>query len=550
MMQTNTRRFALTIALLGAGMAQAEIRDFDPTLADSQFAFRIRMADNRLNAYPADSLDFIMMDLEHPKDSTRHAHQCTSDMTGRTIEFFAEARRILPGLDRKPADRLFERILEAYHGHTAFARRFMPYWKLTKDERAMSAIKVGLRKMMDEFAKTGKVGTEEDSSSCLIEVMADLYEMNPDPELVEVAKKYGPVSLKRFGNHAHGHMSILRSMLKMGRVTGDKWFVETVTPYRDILLANEYADGSISEGLPRSYRTEGCALGDWIILNLRYWDATGDEKALDVAEHTVVNALWFNQFITGAFGHRDYRGHGYDSEIEEAWWCCTQTGGMALCEVARHAVQLVDGVVRVNYLVPGTYRLNAGGKAIVVELASDYPSGFSATAKVAGADRLVFRIPPYVKNAKTVRTGDVWCLSGDIGHYVEKRDGGWTLKYGPLMLAPMIYSWNDLGVVSDDIPKGYVPQKVDGSGLSLVEPKEKDVNGFWKVAAGPDRLPVWPAYDDGRISRTGTNFRAPAIVNTIDGSGVRRELFFHPMCYQMSNLTMRYVPMTFGLRKE
>lgn len=530
-------------------LAFPDVRDFAPVLKPSQLEFRIRLAWQRLNAYPADSLDFILEDLEHPKDSVRHAHQCTADMTGRTIEFFGEAQQLLPDLDPVPAKRLFERILAANVDRPHFARRLFPYYRLTGDARALDVIRKTLVRAEDAArSEAGPAGYDSPWASP-IEAMADLYGLTREPRWLKLAETYAEPSLKKAGAHAHGRLTVLRALAKVARVSGERKFLAPVESEWPQLLAAEHEDGSVSETFPRSFRTEGCCIGDWLILNLRRWDVMRDESALDRAEHTLVNALWFNQFVTGGFGHRDYRGDGYDSEVEEAWWCCTMSGGMAMCEFARHAVQLVDGVIRVNFPVPGVYRLKSGAEEIVVELASEYPARYVATAKVVGAKglKLVYRVPSYVKNAKTSERDGVWTLAGDIGHYAERREEGWTVKYGPLMLAPMIYSWKDLGAVSSDIPKGYVPQQIDSRRLSVVEPAEKDANGFWKVKGGSDCLPEWPAYDDGRLSRTGTRFLAPAWFETVDGAGVRRSLYFHPMCYQTSNLTLRYVPMTFGL---
>jgi hypothetical protein len=542
-------KIALTSASSGTSPHEAGVRDFAPTLKPSQLEFRIRLAVKRLHSYPADSLDFIMEDLEHPKDSIRHAHHCTADMTGRTIEFFGEAMQLLPDLDRKPAEMLFERMLKAAPASPHLARRFYPYYRLTKDRRALATILENLERC-EAAAKSAEGPASFDSPwASVIEGMADRYAETRDRRWLDLAEAYQEPSLKTAGRHAHGRLTVLRALLKMARVSGERKFLDRVESEYPELLDAEHADGSIAETLPDSFRTEGCSIGDWLILNLRRWDLLRDGRSLDRAEHTLVNALWFNQFVTGGFGHRDFLGRGYDSGVEEAWWCCTMSGGMAMCEFARHAVQLVDGVIRINFLVPGIYRLDEGKDAMTVDLDSSYPARYEATVKTVGAGgrEVVFRVPGYVKNAKTSREGDVWTLQGDIGHHAEKRRGGWTVKYGPLMLAPMIYYWKNVGKVSEDVPKGYVPESIEPEGFAVVEPKEKDGNGFWKVRGGPADLPEWPAYDDGRNSRTGTGFLAPAWLETVDGAGVRRELYFQPMSYQTSNLTLRYVPMVFGL---
>lgn len=69
--------------------------------------------------------------------------------------------------------------------------------------------------------------------------------------------------------------------------------------------------------------------------------------------------------------------------------------------------------------------------------------------------------------------------------------------------------------------------------------------GFLKLATGRKYVPTWPDFDDGAVSRTGTDFRAPAVVPLVDGTG-RRELYFHPLCSQTSATVLRYVPVVFA----
>jgi len=62
-----------------------------PDLGESQLRFRLGLVRQRTKIYPLDSMNFIMMDLERPDTSHRHAHWCTGDMTGRLLEFLSHA---------------------------------------------------------------------------------------------------------------------------------------------------------------------------------------------------------------------------------------------------------------------------------------------------------------------------------------------------------------------------------------------------------------------------------------------------------------------------
>lgn len=60
-----------------------------PYLYDSQLKYRLNLAKKRLENYPLDSMNFVMMDLERPRLRSRHADICTYDLTGRTLNFYA-----------------------------------------------------------------------------------------------------------------------------------------------------------------------------------------------------------------------------------------------------------------------------------------------------------------------------------------------------------------------------------------------------------------------------------------------------------------------------
>lgn len=70
----------------------------------SQLSFRLGLALKRTAAYPLDSLDFILMDLERPDGRSRQAHWCTGDLSGRTLELLA----VCEGLDGRSDSRLPE----------------------------------------------------------------------------------------------------------------------------------------------------------------------------------------------------------------------------------------------------------------------------------------------------------------------------------------------------------------------------------------------------------------------------------------------------------
>ncbi len=544
-------------------MKPNQSRCFSPTLTNSPFLFRLNLAEKRLSSNPLNNLDFIMMDLEKPEGKVRHAWQCTTDLTGRTIEFLSRAHRILPQPDDARLHELFHRMMLRGQ-HFGLSRRYLPYYLYTNDPEAFSVIQAQLDRCVAAYRQAAEAQRDAamqhfvEFCSCCVEPLAQMYALTGDADYIGAAKAPARVSLPAFhGSHSHGLMTTLRGMLYAAKVSGDSWFLEKVTEYREQILPCQYADGSVGEAFPRSHRTEGCSIADWVMLNLRYAALTGEESALDTAEHSLLNAMFFNQFVTGGFGHRNYSRHGYTSSIEEAWWCCTQTCGLAICEFAEHAVQLTEGGIRINFPVPGVYRLKDACHDLTVTLTSQYPADYSVLARVSGDDAIpvTFRIPGYLKNASvtccSTPEGRSFRLTGELGHYYEQRPDGWVVKYGPLMLAPMIYGdvEQTSAAAENTIPDGYVRKSVADSGHVTILREAADENGFVPVAAGMD-LPCWMVFEDGVGSPLGTNFRAPANIRVRLSDGTETTLCFHPMCYATSNLTLNTFPMVFALSDE
>ena len=87
----------------GTMYGNATLAKSQPRLYRSQLSFRVGLCRGRTAAYPMHKLDFIMMDLERPLLSHRHADWCTGDLSGRVLEFLSAAEgvdELLAGIDQ------------------------------------------------------------------------------------------------------------------------------------------------------------------------------------------------------------------------------------------------------------------------------------------------------------------------------------------------------------------------------------------------------------------------------------------------------------------
>ena len=553
-----------------------------PLLTNSQIAFRLGLVRQRTRTYPLDSLDFIMMDLESPDGIHRHAYQCTGDLTGRLLEFLSHAEGVDGRCDER-LGRLFERILGQRRPSGLFGRRtadppteetclaagarlfpgLIRYYERTGDMRALDAA-VGLADLTirssDTWYRRLKASGGREIHFWITEPLVLLYALTGAKAYLDfVGMINDELESPEKGAHAHGYLATLRGLQLAALVTGDNAWNAKVDACRRVIIEKHYVmpDGCTPERFPHSDANEGCAIADWLMLNLNAAAITGSAEAYERAECILWNALAFNQWITGSFGHRSTNANGYGMRrFEEAWWCCLHHGGLALVEYARHAVTLRDNVIHVNLLVPGRFTVRRpDGRESEVRIACAYPARAEAwiEAERVPADVSVrLRVPGCVKRPSLTesREGDRvrLHLSGRLGHHVESCPGGVMLKYGPLVLAPAIYSWLPRVHTAGEthVPTGYIPDAMP-QGLPVLHLPGDDADGLLALSEMP--LPVWTYFEDGPTTRCGVS-GSPANVPVTFPGGTQLTLRFTPLCYNTSNLTLFETPIVFGGVKD
>ncbi len=574
----------LTPTMLMGGTAAVS----KPLLAPSQMSFRLGLARARTAYYPLDSMDFIMMDLERPDRCSRHAHWCAGDLSGRLLEFLCCAEGV-DGHNDPRLDTLFERILKQRHPSGSIGR-FGPvygdpppdqdplfpalmgrlacglvrYYNLTGDNRALeTAVAMGNRiwSARDAWNNLMKGSRGRVFQAWLSEFFAHLYGATKEPRWLELCamlrENLDPCNVPC---HAHAYMSTLRGLQWMALYTGDPAWNARVEQNRRIIIDNRYEapDGCTPECFPHSTRNEGCSIADWLLINLHAGMLTGDPAAYEKAERIFWNALAFNQVVTGGFGQRRMLGSGYGLDyIEEAWWCCVHTGGLAISEMARHAVTFRQGTLSVNFLVPGQFAVPLpGGKHANVKIATAYPASAEATVEADGvpADvKLALRVPSCVRKPEVKERRDdakvQLTLHGQLGHRIEQCKPGVVLTYGPLVLVPAIWGWDTPSQhkPSDaSVPIGYIPASLPPGIPTIKLDAPADADGYVQLPLCPPAqpLPMWSYLDEGPGSRTWVEGSA-VMVNLKFPGGAIRPMRFTPMCYNTSCLSLFETPVVF-----
>jgi len=548
-----------------------------PSLASSQLSFRIGLARKRTSSYPLDSMDFIMLDLERPDACSREAYWCTGDLTGRLLEFLSCAGQV-DGKSDPRLGALFERILKQRRASGLFSRyeglsnkppednfmagigRLFPglirYHELTGDARALEAAEGLARRLWsvrDEWQKHLKSTSGRVIEAWISEPFARLYGITKDPRWLDFCGMVRePLGTCELSCHSHGFLSTLRGLQIAALVTGDLSWNEKPEQNRRLIIEKQFErpDGCIPENFPRSSRNEGCSIADWLMLNLNAGLILDDDAAYDKAERIFWNALAFNQWITGAFGHRGLTANGYGvDQMQEAWWCCTEDAGMAMSEYARHVVTCREGTIRVNFLVPGEYTVPLpGGNEAKVKITTAYPARAEATIEANGVPvgtKVKLRVPVCVRKAEVSesRTAQKVQLvfTGKLGHRVEPCRPGVLLTYGPLVLVPASCGFGSVRLTEADrqAPTGYFAESLPSGVPALKLDCSADADGFVPLEPGP--VPEWSYWDEGPQSRTWV----PGAVATVPvklSDGEVKPLRFTPMCYNTSCLALFETP--------
>jgi len=547
-----------------------------PKLSNSQLNTRIGLAKNRLSQYPLNKLDFIMMDLERPTQSHRHADWCAGDLTGRILEFTSCAENI--DSENYPCIKeLFERIIRTSRksgliGNLApdFRDNVLPedrldsgchrlfnglvkYYEYSNDYRALeAAIKLGdyYVNHKEDWIKAHKDCKLPGIDMWITEPLAGLYKYTNDSKYLDMIKTIvSPI--KEFENcHTHGFLTTLRGMQLAYLYSNDPFFNELPEKVRKI-ISNEYyemADGCMPETFTqtRNGRNEGCSIADWLMLNLNAAMINDDSKLYEKAEHILWNALFFNQFINGSFGHRDLMEYGYKmGPISECWWCCCENAGMAMTEYARHAVTLKDNTLNINLLVSGEFTIDK----IKVTISTNYPNKVDTIIKIANLPenyKVNIRIPSCIKNAdlqqRKINKEIIYNLTGLIGHTLENYKDKVMLKYGPIVLAPMIYYWDSIQMEHGNVPSGYIPSNLP-PGLPKLNIEKYDENGFCKLVEEP--IPEWSYFEVGPDAPLAIN-DASCYVDMIFDNGQKETRYFTPLCHITSNMTYMETPIIFN----
>ena len=242
-----------------------------------------------------------------------------------------------------------------------------------------------------------------------IDGLVALYEQGGDRWALALAERLAEHAGRT--PHTHHSLSLCRGLIDLARVTGKTQPLEVVEDYLVGCREHQHVTGALPESLPESPQYEGCGLADWIVVNLMMYQATGEYRYVEDAEHTLVNHFFLNQFHTGGFGHLSLgpeivggKGwQGWDGQFgSENPGCCSLWGQWALGQLGRFVVTQSDDTVFVNLYPASTIAL--ADRDVRLEIASDFPRMSKVQIRVLSerpqAFTLALRAPRWAKDMR------------------------------------------------------------------------------------------------------------------------------------------------------
>jgi len=371
---------------------QPEVNEKEP---QGEFTLRHEMTRQRLTGdryKPVFTDEFILADVNIDLENPRRFYNYSGDLSGRYIEALSpccneeECQRLDNFVQealkyQKPDGRfgsselIFTReYIDKEHtallwGNGRLLVGLLGYYKKNPDKKVLDvAIRIG-DFFLDTYSElTPEVikrleGLGAAGTICFTqwaEPLVMLSQATGNARYAEIAAKVYPSLPPRGKQHSHGYLTTLRGVLDLYEYTKDKVHLDFVmNSYHDLIQSEDFTIyGSVKEYFGgKGGRDEGCSHVDFMRLSLHLYKITGTTSYLERAEFATFNALYFNQFFTGDFGHHPIDHiEAYSKIVNAAWWCCTMSGLRAMQIIKdNYFVENKDGTIKLNLYIDTEY---------------------------------------------------------------------------------------------------------------------------------------------------------------------------------------------------
>ena len=314
-------------------------------------------------------------------------------------------------------------------------------YRITEDSKYLEAAKKGGDYYINHYFDPEQVATGGSFGWLAAECLSELYRLTGGRQYADFAQKIAhSIPLDNLEGmqphtyllHNHSYLLSLRGLVQVHEIQNDPELLNAAIQqhrlFRDRIM---WPGGGIIEhlGSRADYEVnywfdEGCAVDDWLGLNLDLWRVTLDTAYMDMVERTHLNHFYYGQDQSGGFcGDRSV-----DSTREGSPWpyCCAMRGTRTLSELTQYIATTDGKEVYVNVFLPATTELVVKGRKVSVDLATDYPKSGSLHITVDLDGKLTcalkVRVPGWSRVNKVLVNGEPFTMTLAGGYLSIERD--------------------------------------------------------------------------------------------------------------------------------
>ena len=266
----------------------------------------------------------------------------------------------------------------------------------------------------DYYKDRGAQGSMHEFYGHCLDGLVRLDQLGGDARALDLAERIGSRAGRT--HHTHHSLSMCRGMMDLHGVTGNDDYLRRTVDYLAWVRSARCVTGGVPESMPEYHEDEGCALADYVIVNLQVFAATGRDEFLEEAENTLVNHFFMNQFHTGGFGHRAFAQdvvggkdwQGWDGKFgSENPGCCSFWGQWALGNASSYIATRSGDTIDFNLYPSAVIDFPDLGARIRIE--SDFPrmrqASFTISINRSREMDLSLRVPRWADGATVALNG-------------------------------------------------------------------------------------------------------------------------------------------------
>jgi len=249
-------------------------------------------------------------------------------------------------------------------------------------------------------------------------------------DYLRFVRSYADVGLGFSYDRGHGHstMSAMHGYVLAYQATGEKKYLDHAIRVVDtIAMANETTDMGLPDYFGSVAVTEGCAVVDWMIVNLRLGQATGQAKYFDRAERILWGSYMHHLDATGSMGCGSRSVEVLAPGGGSIPWCCDMHGAKGIGYALMHTLLNDDQGLIMGLYYPFTATAKVlKNQDVRLIVTTDYPQNGLLKIRVddcraTDAWRLRLRIPAWSRVTSVTINGQTQALKQTDGWLDLKR---------------------------------------------------------------------------------------------------------------------------------